>query len=144
VTSAQHDCHQVLSQALNREVTLAATARAQVAGVPSSVSAAGTAHAEEYWPDIDGLDYRDTITEFALPPGTFFDCATVHLLTTATLNRLRDGYPHGRFEVQRFRPTSWWTLWGVSRALLKMPGSGTRWPSGTRCASTSRGPAVAV
>jgi uncharacterized protein len=104
VTSAQHDCHQVLSQALNREVTLAATARGQVAGVPSSVFAAGTAHAEEYWPDIDGLDYRDTVTEFALPPGTFFDCATVHLLTTATLNRLRDGYPHGRFEVQRFRP----------------------------------------
>jgi uncharacterized protein YcbX len=104
VTSAQHDCHQVLSQALNRDVTLAATARGQVAGVPSSGPASWTANAEEYWPDIDGLDYRDTVTDFALPPGTFFDCATVHLLTTATLNRLRDGYPQGRFEVQRFRP----------------------------------------
>jgi uncharacterized protein len=94
----------VLSQVLNREVTLVATARGQVAGVPSSIPAAWTANAEEYWPDIDGLDYRDTVTEFALPPGTFFDCATVHLLTTATLNRLRDGYPQGQFEVQRFRP----------------------------------------
>ncbi len=33
VTSAQRECHQVLSQALTREVTLAATARGQVAGV---------------------------------------------------------------------------------------------------------------
>jgi MOSC domain-containing protein len=104
VTSEQRDCHQVLSKALNREVTLAATEYAQLAGVPSSVPASWTASAEEYWPDIDGLDYRDTVTEFALPPGTFFDCATVHLLTTATLNRLRNCYPQGRFEVERFRP----------------------------------------
>jgi MOSC domain-containing protein len=53
---------------------------------------------------MEGLDHRDAVTDFALPPGTFFDCATVHLLTTATLNRLRDCYPQGRFEVQRFRP----------------------------------------
>jgi uncharacterized protein len=104
VTSEQPDCHQVLSQALHREVTLAATVRAQVAGLPSSVPASWTAQAEEYWPAMDGLDYWDTVTDFALPPGTFFDCATVHLLTTATLNRLRDSYPQGRFEVQRFRP----------------------------------------
>jgi hypothetical protein len=47
-----------------------------------------TATAEEYWPDIEGLDHRDTVTDFGLPEGTFFDCALVHLLTTATLNRL--------------------------------------------------------
>jgi uncharacterized protein YcbX len=104
VTSAQRDCHQVLSQALNREVTLVATARGQAAGVPASGPASWTANAEEYWPDMEGLDHRDTVTEFALPPGTFFDCATVHLLTTETLKRLRDYYPQGRFEVQRFRP----------------------------------------
>jgi uncharacterized protein len=34
----------------------------------------------------------------------YFDCALVHLLTTATLDRLRELYPQGRFEVQRFRP----------------------------------------
>jgi uncharacterized protein YcbX len=28
----------------------------------------------------------------------------VHLLTTATLDRLRQLYPQGRFEVRRFRP----------------------------------------
>ncbi|MGH9650045.1 MAG: MOSC domain-containing protein, partial [Terriglobales bacterium] len=30
--------------------------------------------------------------------------AMVHLLTTATLDRLRELYPQGRFEVRRFRP----------------------------------------
>lgn len=104
MTSEQRDCHQLLSKALNREVTLAATEHGHVAGVQSSRPASWTANAEEYWPDIEGLDYRDTVTDFALPAGMFFDCATIHLLTTATLNRLRDFYPQGRFEVQRFRP----------------------------------------
>jgi uncharacterized protein len=104
LTSEQSDLSRVLSKALNREVTLAATERGHVVGVQSSVPASWTASAEEYWPDIEGLDHRDTVTDFALPTGTFFDCATVHLLTTATLNRLRDFYPQGRFEAQRFRP----------------------------------------
>src|SRR5439155_6736628 len=62
------------------------------------------AQAEEYGPDIEGLDYRDTVTEWELPAGTFFDLAVVHLLTTATIERLRTLYPEGRFEVRRFRP----------------------------------------
>jgi hypothetical protein len=52
------------------------------------------------WPDIEGLDHRDTVTDFGLPEGMFFDCAVVHLLTTATLDRLRALYPDGRFEVR--------------------------------------------
>jgi len=105
VTSAQSDLNQVLSQALNRQVTLATTARGLLAAsAPSSGPAPWTVQAEEYWPDMDGLDYRDTVTDFALPTGTFFDCATVHLLTTATLNRLRECDPQGQFEVRRFRP----------------------------------------
>jgi uncharacterized protein len=91
VTSDQGDLNQILSKALNREVTLRAAQR-------------GAVTAEEYWPDMEGLDHRDTVTDFTLPEGTFFDCATVHLLTTATLDRLRELYPQGRFEVRRFRP----------------------------------------
>jgi len=60
--------------------------------------------AEEYWPDMEGLDQRDTVMVFGLPQGTFFDAAAVHVLTTATLERLRALYPEGRFEVRRFRP----------------------------------------
>ena len=40
----------------------------------------------------------------ALPEGTFFDLGPVHLLTTATLDRLRKLVPEARFEAKRFRP----------------------------------------
>jgi hypothetical protein len=99
VTSEQEDCDRVLSRALEREVRLAAVGR----GAAPSASAR-TDSAEEYWPDMEGLDFRDTVTDFALPAGTFFDCAVVHLLTTATLDRLGELYPSERFEVRRFRP----------------------------------------
>ena len=92
LNSEQADVHQIISKALKREVTLSALPERK------------TITAEEYWPDIEGLDYRDTVTEFGLPEGTFFDCAVVHLLTTSTLDRLRMLYPQGRFEVRRFRP----------------------------------------
>jgi uncharacterized protein YcbX len=59
---------------------------------------------EEYWPDLEGLPHRDAVTDEAMPPNTFFDLGVVHLLTTATLDRLRELYPTGRFEVRRFRP----------------------------------------
>ncbi len=102
VTSHQRDLNQILSKALSREVTLGAAQR-------------GAVNAEEYWPDMEGLDYRDTVTDFTLPEGTFFDAAMVHLLTTATLDRLRELYPQGRFEVRRFRPN-----------IVVQPGSGEK------------------
>jgi uncharacterized protein YcbX len=95
VTSEQPDLAQILSNVLGREVAFAeARGNGESAG----------ATAEEYWPDMEGLDYRDTVTEWELPAGTFFDLAVVHLLTTATIERLRGLYPEGRFEVRRFRP----------------------------------------
>jgi uncharacterized protein YcbX len=104
ITSEQSDLNQILSKVLKREVTLDATERGHEEVVESSSPNSWTANAEEYWPDIEELDYRDTVTDFALPEGTFFDCAVVHLLTTASLDRLREIYPQGRFEVRRFRP----------------------------------------
>jgi uncharacterized protein YcbX len=103
VSSEQSDLNQTLSRALNREVTLDTIERGHEEAVESSPNPR-TANAEEYWPDIEELDYRDTVTDFSLPEGTFFDCAVVHLLTTATLDRLRELYPQGHFEVRRFRP----------------------------------------
>jgi uncharacterized protein len=95
VTSDRPDLPQILSNALGREV---AFAEARGNGESSG------AQAEEYWPDMEGLEHRDTVTEWELPAGTFFDIAVVHLLTTATIDRLRTLYPEGRFEVRRFRP----------------------------------------
>ncbi len=62
------------------------------------------AQLEEYWPDMDGLAHRDAVTDEAMPPGTFFDLAVLHILTTSTLDKLRELYPAGRFEPRRFRP----------------------------------------
>jgi uncharacterized protein len=82
---------QTLSKALGRDVRLMKASLEK----PSY---------EEYWPDIEGLAQRETVTEEAMPPQTFFDIAVIHLLTTSTINRLRELYPEGRFEVRRFRP----------------------------------------
>jgi uncharacterized protein YcbX len=85
----------ILSRFFEREVTLAKTA-------PDSPAL------EEYWPDIDGLAHRETVTEESIalssPKGSFFDYAVAHIITTNTLNRLRELYPQGRFEARRFRP----------------------------------------
>jgi uncharacterized protein len=94
VTSEQPDLEQVLSRAFGRDVAFEQARPDRSSG----------ATAEEYWPDMAGLDYRDTVTDFEMPAGTFFDIAVVHLLTTATIDHLRALYPQGRFEVRRFRP----------------------------------------
>src|SRR5215510_15817804 len=91
VTSEQDDINQIFSTLLNRDVTFRMPAPATVA-------------LEEYWPDIEGLVYRETVTEEAMPSETFFDLAVVHVLATSTIDRLRELYPKGRFEVRRFRP----------------------------------------
>jgi len=91
VTSAQPDVGALLGQTVGRAVTLASTS-------PERPSL------EEYWPDIEGLAHRETVTDEAMPERTFFDAAVVHVLATGTLDRLRTLYPQGRFEVRRFRP----------------------------------------
>ena len=91
VTSDLPDLNEIVSRELGREVALAASA-------PDAPSL------EEYWPDIEGLALREVVTDEAMPPGTFFDLAVVHVLTTATIDRLRELYPDGRVEVRRFRP----------------------------------------
>jgi len=95
VTSDQPDLAQILSEALGRDVAFAQTPQSEESS---------SATAEEYWPDMEDLDHRDTVTEWDLPAGTFFDLAVIHVLTTATIDRLRALYPEGRFEVRRFRP----------------------------------------
>ena len=103
VASDQADISQILSRVLSRTVRFEVVSRGRQEG--ATISRPGSiAKAEEYWPDIEGLDHRDMVTDFALPEGTFFDTAVIHVLTTATLDQLRDAYPQGRFETQRFRP----------------------------------------
>jgi uncharacterized protein len=91
VTSDAEELPKLLSEALGRDVVFAGTAA-------FSGGAGAAAHAEDYVVD------SDDVIDFELPAGTFFDCAPVHLVTTATLDQLRLLYPAGRFEPRRFRP----------------------------------------
>jgi MOSC domain-containing protein len=91
VTTDQADVDRRLSASLGRPVRLAAS-------VPDAPIL------EEYWPEHEWLPNPDQVFEVAMPSGTFFDSAVVHLITTATLDRLRDLTPKSRFEVRRFRP----------------------------------------
>jgi uncharacterized protein YcbX len=88
----ENDMDSRLSEVFHREVTLM---KASGFEEPSY---------EEYWPDIDGLARRNQVTDEGMPSKTFFDIAVIHILTTSTINRLRELYPEGRFEVRRFRP----------------------------------------
>ncbi|WP_405969228.1 MOSC domain-containing protein [Streptomyces sp. NBC_00988] len=45
-----------------------------------------------------------SVTSGSVAPGTFFDFGQVHLVTTASLARMRTMYPAGDFDARRFRP----------------------------------------
>jgi uncharacterized protein len=89
--SSRADFAPILSAALGRSVAL-------LTAPPVN------AQLEEYWPDMEELANRDVVTEEGMPEGTFFDLATLHVLTTGTLDQLREINPRSRFEPRRFRP----------------------------------------
>jgi hypothetical protein len=61
VSNDRADLEQILSCAFGRDI---AFAEARAEGMTSGV-------AEEYWPDMAGLEHRDTVTDFEMPAGTF-------------------------------------------------------------------------
>ncbi len=98
----------VLSRALGREVRLTSQ-------VPAG------SRFEEQWPQIEGLAPASFIAStttssqgeepvstldlgLLAPPGTFFDLAPLHVLTTSTLTRLTELAPGPDFDVLRYRP----------------------------------------
>ncbi len=91
IFSDQKNADSILSGVLGREVRI----------MPANLQEPTY---EEYWPDVDGLAQREKVTDELMPSQTFFDIAVIHILTTSSINRLRELYPEGRFEVRRFRP----------------------------------------
>jgi uncharacterized protein YcbX len=91
VLNTQPEAEERVSERLGRPVRLAAA-------VPETPTIDG------YWPDYDWLEAPDQSFEHVLPEGTFFDLGLVHLVTTATLDALRERVPRSRFEARRFRP----------------------------------------
>jgi uncharacterized protein YcbX len=87
---------------------------------------------EEVWPQIDGLAPVDLVESMSggrreggdpvsdipvssmAPAGTFFDLTVLHVLTTATLQQLRELESAADFDVRRYRPN----------VLVDVPGAG--------------------
>jgi uncharacterized protein len=93
VSNDRADLEQILSGAFGRDSLRGGASRADDVRRRGGV-----------WPDLAGLEHQDTVTDFEMPAGTFFDVAVVHLLTTSTIDGLPELYPQGRFEARRFRP----------------------------------------
>ena len=60
------DASRILSAALKREVRLERIRRGA-----QDAAASNNETSEEYWLDMEGLEHRDTVTDFNLPEGTF-------------------------------------------------------------------------
>ena len=98
VLSTDHLADKLLSDFLGVEVELQSRAfmGAELErAVPDAVLADGPA-----------ADVEVTILEIAAaaPPGTFFDYAPLHLVTSASLDQVGAGHPAGRVEAARYRP----------------------------------------
>jgi uncharacterized protein YcbX len=98
VWSSDADVDAVLSDQLDEPVTLTATPVPGAAldrAVPEAVLR-------------DGVDAQVPAELMEIggggPPGTFVDFAPLHLLTTSTLDRIAELSPHGRADLERYRP----------------------------------------
>lgn len=93
IRTDQADAEQQLSIALKRTIGL-------------RNKAAQHASLEQYWPEYEGesTEISDETISVAADDGSFFDYASLHILTTASLTKLQQIYPGGRFEARRFRP----------------------------------------
>ena len=98
VWSSDADVDAVLSDLLDEPVTLTATPVPGAAldrAVPEAVLR-------------DGVDAQVPAELMEIggggPPGTFVDFAPLHLLTTSTLDRIAELSPHGRADLERYRP----------------------------------------
>lgn len=109
VSSDDPDVDEVLSEVVGRPVRLSSAPAAQP-------------KLDEVWPDIAGLapeefvestriganEAGEAISEIPMalfaPNGTYFDVSALHLLTTATLDRLRELEPTADFDPRRYRP----------------------------------------
>ena len=89
-TTDAPDAERLLSDALDASIRIASTL-------------SGPARVEEFAPDLRGAG-PGSVHEFTARPGPFFDAQPVLVVTTASLARLSESYPAGRFDARRFRP----------------------------------------
>jgi uncharacterized protein len=73
-----------------------------VAGLDGELRQTFSREADEPLPDLSTMPPE--ILEFTSPPGTFFDLAPIHVLTTASLAAMARANPSAAWDRRRFRP----------------------------------------
>jgi uncharacterized protein YcbX len=91
IESTAGDAEQQLSAALGKRVSLA-----RPDGSDKGF--------EGFVPTVEGVSDHDFVFDKTSPTGTFFDIGLIHILTTSTLDALKQVAPQSRIESRRFRP----------------------------------------
>ncbi|MED4403549.1 MOSC domain-containing protein [Metabacillus fastidiosus] len=92
ILSTDNDKDVLLTETFNRNVKLS---------IPSTEDV----EFEGYIPEeLTEVENPGSIFTRESPKGTFYDIGIVHLITTATIDRLREINPSSRIEARRFRP----------------------------------------
>jgi uncharacterized protein len=97
--SGDADIDDALSVAIGRRVRLTATPPDGAGFEPEPVIAGTRVRNEETGEAVSRFDLAAMA-----PQPAFFDLAVLHLLTSATLDRLREFAPGATFDVRRYRP----------------------------------------
>ena len=103
ITTDDPEVEAVLSGTLGRAVTLSATPPAKIGIEEEWLDSKGSVKYGEVSSRSEAETIVETPAAFAAP-GTFFDLSALHIVTTATLNRLQEAYPGGEMSDRRFRP----------------------------------------
>lgn len=136
LSSADGDVNRRLSDVLGREVILSPLHPAEDVehyrrppADPNADRAAGFLEVmgmEEGDPMPDfGAIPMDVLQQYSSPPGTYFDCFPIHIMTTASLNELAQVGGGDDVDVRRFRPNLLIDT-GDAQGLLEVDWTGKR------------------
>jgi uncharacterized protein YcbX len=115
LTSSDADANEVLSEALGREMRLERLPSASDLDYfrrkPDASVVDPMAHlrdifareADEPLPDF--TKFGPSVMEFESPPGTFYDCFPLMIMSTSALRSMAAALPDSVVDVRRFRPT---------------------------------------
>ena len=111
VNSEDSDVNERLSEAVGRPVSLwplqpKTNFRHYRLNVPAGTTAMKKQFATKELPDFSSVSWRFMmeLAIFATPLGRYQDVYPLHLVTTSSLDKLKEIEPEGDFRVERFRP----------------------------------------
>lgn len=111
IHSADENVHAILSDAIGRPVSLwplqpKTNLKHYRLKVPAGAAAMKKQFATKELPDFSSVTWRlmMELAIFAAPLGRYHDVYPLHLLTTSSLEKLKQLEPEGDFRVERFRP----------------------------------------